>query len=783
MAGVARAAAPIRFQVEPQAYSEALLDIAQQANVTLIGAAACSGSSTRRLAGSMTLEQALGQLLADAPCVARIIAPGAVEVVRSQQAEPPRPAPPTVVSELLVTATRRVRNARQLAVAVSAIPRSQLLNTGVSDAGEAAGLLAGVLATNLGPGRNKLLLRSLSDSAYTGRARSIVATYLDDLPVNYNAPDPDLRLVDVERVEVARGPQGALFGAGSISGVYRIVSRKPAFDRISAELRVTGALTKVGAASHATEGYVNLPVSGDWFGLRLSGYNEVQGGYLDDLGQQRKNVDRTERRGARLVALVQPGEAWTVTLTAAGQHLRSDDTHYTTPGLGLERRVRIPEPHVNDIGLLSASVRHSWSWGELNSSTGYVRHAYGSLYDATAQQHLYTSFAETSAYSERSRTEMFVQDFVMTSRGARRLEWLIGAFGSDTTVNAPSEFLAQVRNSPNVPVYLDRRRDHIREFAAYAEATYELSPGWTLAVGARAFSINTRTTSHVESERQPPRDIDRESTFTGVSPKASLQWNFAAGKLLYAVVSEGYRAGGVNSGGSLALPTQRETFAPDRLVNYEVGLKIEALSRRLLINTALSYDFWRDLQTDQFRPSGIPYTTNAGDARILGVETEVTFRAPYGFSAQLSGNLSRTRTLNANPDFLARLVDGLDVPGGITRLANSLPGAPSISGGALLSYERQVFGDWTMRLVGQATYVGSSRISFDQITPKTTGYTRGKLSAELSGDGFGVQVYVVNPLNDYGDTFAFGNPFNPQRTRQITPLRPVTVGLTLSAAM
>ena len=226
--GPAQAApARIRFNVAAQSYSDALLDIAQQANITLIGAASCPGGSSRVLAGRMSVEEALGRLLEAAPCEFRVIAPGAIEITAIKRAEPERLSVPVEVREVLVTATRRVRDPRELAVAITAVPRGDLLKAGAHDAAEAAGQFAGVQATNLGPGRNKLLLRGLSDGAYTGRARSIVVTYLDDLPINYNAPDPDLRLVDVERIEVARGPQGALYGAGSLSGIYRIVSRRP----------------------------------------------------------------------------------------------------------------------------------------------------------------------------------------------------------------------------------------------------------------------------------------------------------------------------------------------------------------------------------------------------------------------------------------------------------------------------------------------------------------------------------------------------------------------------
>ncbi|MDP3768127.1 MAG: TonB-dependent receptor, partial [Dehalococcoidia bacterium] len=470
-----------------------------------------------------------------------------------------------------------------------------------------------------------------------------------------------------------------------------------------------------------------------------------------------------------------PSDNWTVSLTAAGQHLRSDDTHYTTPGLGLTRFVRIAEPHVNDIELATATIRHSWGWAEFTSSTGYVRHAYGSLFDATATQDEYTSFALVSAYSERTRTKMLVQDAYLTSRGAGRLEWLAGVYGSDTRVDSPTEFLAQVPDAPNMLVYGDDRQDRIRELAAYGEITYKVAPSWTLAVGGRLFNIHTDTVSRVVSERFPPRDIDTERDFTGFSPKVSIQKEFASGDLAYAVVSEGYRAGGVNSGGANPLSAERETFRRDRLVNFELGLKLALLEKRLQVNSAVFYDIWTDIQTDQFRNTGIPYTTNVGDAHILGLETEFTWLGPGGLSAQLSGRFSRIRTTNANPDFAPSLVDGL-------------PGAATISAGGLITYERDLgVGDWLVRLVAQANYVGRSRVTFDTSVPAMGGYARTKFSAEIAGTTWArpmsLQVYVVNPLNSYNDTFAFGNPFNPNRTRQITPQRPRTIGVSLSTAL
>jgi outer membrane receptor protein involved in Fe transport len=768
-AGRAHADPRVRFHIEPKRYSEALLDLAQQANVTLIGAAACDGAAGPGLNASLTVEQALDRLLANAPCAWKLQAPGAVEITprsRAAAAAAHEPAPTTVVSELLVTATKRVRDPRQLAVSITAVSGDDLKAAGNSDASEAAAQLD-MLSTNLGPGRDKLLLRGLSDGAYTGRARSTVATYLDSIPLNYNAPDPDLRLLDVQRVEIARGPQSALYGAGFLSGVYRIVSNRPDLDRPSAELRLTGALTEGGQPSSVLEGFASTPVWGDWLGVRVSGYDEVQGGYMDDVRLGRDNANRTVRQGGRASVLVQPSIDWSFLLTGAIQHLASDDTQYTNAGMGFRRNNRILEPHNNDIVLGSAELKRSWGWGELTSATGVVHHSYGSLYDATEQQSTFTNFADTSAYSERTSTTMLVEDLYLTSRGAGRFQWLVGVYGSRTTEHSPAAFLAQHTFAPDVPVYSDDRHDTIDETAAYGEVTYEFVPSWTLAVGGRVFRIRTRTRSHVESEKFPPRDLDRAATFASFAPKISLQHQFGGDDLVYAVYSEGYRAGGFNSGGAVPLPPERETYAPDRLKNWELGLKLQAFKQKLSVNSALFFDQWRDIQTDQYRPSGIPFTTNAGDADILGVETEIGYHSG-GLSAALNARYTRTRTNNPNLNFLTVLINGL-------------PNAPPFSGGGVVSYEHAAPGGWRLRFAGETSYVGRSRVTFDTLFPEMGGYVRAKLMIEARHRNLGAQMFVTNPVNSFDDTFAFGNPFNPSLTPQVTPQRPRTIGLTLFA--
>lgn len=250
LAGRAEAAdARLRFNIPPRPYADALIDLGLQANVSVLGTASCGAGGRAGLSGPHSLREALDRLLTGAPCRYTIIDARTVQILPGTPAQEPasvREAPraPALISEVVVTATKRPAALAQLPAGVSAISREQIAATRAVDVGQTTGQLAGVLTTNLGPGRDKLLIRGLSDGAFTGRTRSTVATYLDDAPINYNAPDPDLRLVDVDRVEVVRGPQGALYGSGSLAGIYRIVTSKPDLERFQAGLAGGLAWTK-----------------------------------------------------------------------------------------------------------------------------------------------------------------------------------------------------------------------------------------------------------------------------------------------------------------------------------------------------------------------------------------------------------------------------------------------------------------------------------------------------------------------------------------------------------
>jgi outer membrane receptor protein involved in Fe transport len=796
LAGRAEAAdARYRFTIGPRTYADALIELGVQANISVVGVAACGPGGRTQLAGRYTVPEALDRVLADAPCQYRIVDARTVRIVAAPPSAPAPPTPrapappPSLVSELVVTATKRPVSLERLAAGVSVVSREQIATTGAVDVALTTGQIAGVLTTNLGPGRDKLLIRGLSDGAFTGRTRSTVSTYLDEAPLNYNAPDPDLRLADVERIEVVRGPQGALYGSGAISGIYRIVTRKPDVDALGAGITAGVATTKGGDTSSELEGFVNLPVAPGRAALRLTAYEDRQGGYLDDVNLRITNVDETRRDGGRLALRVKLGSDWRVDVLGATQHLRSNDTQYVTPTLPTMNRSQransIREAHNNDVTFAGLSVQGRIGAASLEASTGYIHHTFSSQYEANDALSIFsTPSSALGVYVESARIDIVVQDVVLRSSKPGRFSWLVGAYAASTLEHSPSTLGALSAAGAVATVYDERRKDRIGEIALYGEASYELGDGWSATVGGRQFDSRVRTSADISVA--PPgesRSFARSRRFNGFLPKLSIQKAFGDGDLVYALLSEGYRPGGFNSGGFLSirtLPRDRTTFAPDRLRNYELGAKLRGFDGRLTLRAAAYWDEWRNVQTDQYRPSGLAYTANVGDARIVGLEAELGYQWDFGLSLQLNGLLSDSDIRHPNPDFACNtaVCDG-------SQVTNNLPGVPKVSGGLLAIYQRSLGPSMTFRLIGEASYVGEAGVSFDaRLPPRTGSYLRTRLAAEVATQVWRASVFVSNPFDEAGDTFAYGNPFSLFGDRQIqqsTPQRPRTLGVRLSA--
>ena len=291
----------------------------------------------------------------------------------SLSAQAPRPQPPPIV-DIVVTASKRD-------IPMSAYPGMVHVMEGdrISPAGGRKGtealeaLSASIVSTHLGPGRNKLFIRGISDSSFVGPTQATVGQYWGNSRITYSAPDPSLKLYDIGRVEVLEGPQGTLYGAGSLGGIVRVIPREPQLDRIEG-----AAWAGVEAVTHGEIGYdggavINLPIVEDRLALRAVGFGAVENGYIDDLGRGLNDVNDVESFGGRLALRYEDAEGMTIDAGLVGQRIDGADGQYAERELGeLVRSSSMAQPYRNDFLLTDLVVRKNWGDYELTASIGYA---------------------------------------------------------------------------------------------------------------------------------------------------------------------------------------------------------------------------------------------------------------------------------------------------------------------------------------------------------------------------------------------------------------------------
>ncbi|MBC7668223.1 MAG: TonB-dependent receptor [Gemmatimonadaceae bacterium] len=779
----ASAAQPrLAFDIPGKPLNAALVDFAIQAKISISTQAAAGCAPTSQpLRGRFTLHAGLTKLLAGTNCGFRLIDAGAVEIVRLPPAKPvARKAlqsasdPATSLGELVVVATRRLTPADRLAYAVSAVEGSAIMGQALRDANDLALAVPAMTVTNLGPGRDKIMLRGLSDGPLTGRTQSMVGLYLDDTRLTYNAPDPDLLLIDMAQVEVLRGPQGALYGSGSLGGVLHLVSEQPHADRFEAWVATNLGATHGGDASDGLSGMVNLPILNGRGAVRVVLYRDQQGGYIDDAGLGLKNVNRTLRSGGRVNVKVDLGDGWTLTGGGGAQFINSDDTQY---GLATEapytRRNHVREPHDNDFAEAHLNLKGQIGAVQARWTISAVDHDITSRYDATAAPPI-SPAPGPAAYDDDDRTHSLVTEGSLAAADDARLQWLVGAFLARTQQDIDLA-LTRLADLP-AEAFAEKRRDTLDEAALYGEATLPIGRSLSVTLGGRVFTSKTRVNSHSTALTGTIAPFSGSLDQSGFAPKIVLSYALSPSALIYVQATEGYRAGGFNTTGpsgqvfsASGQAEPRRLYDSDELWNLEAGGKVSLLNGRLRLRATVFQASWKVIQSDELLPPGLPYTANIGDGRNLGLEFEGAYRvAGLRLNANLLFNAPELE--KANPTFPARK----DV---------SLAGVPHSAGGVTAHYDWSLGSDLTLELDGRYAYVGHSHLTFDATTaPLMGGYATGRLAVGLATRRWRTTLALDNPTDTRGDTFAYGNPFSLRSTDQITPLRPRTVSLSVRVA-
>lgn len=324
---------------------------------------------TRALAGRLTVRAALDRLLAGTRYrVARGAGGGYRIVAAPGRAARPRPiqAPPsTSPGEVVVTGSKQRISLLRYPGSLTLVGDTPVLPSGAIPALSDLGRVLPVMqSTQLGPGRNKVFIRGIADSSFNGTTLSTVSVYLDDVQLSASGPDPGLRLYDLRSVEVMEGPQGTLYGAGSIGGVVRLTSNPPDLTTVAASVGAGATLLRSGTPGGDLAAMLNLPIIADRLAVRGVGYVVHDGGYIDDRGRGAANVNRIDTAGLRLNVAAAPGHGWRIEAGGALQVTRARDGQYALTGAGpLARRTALAQPFAGDFRFARAVVEKAWDSG------------------------------------------------------------------------------------------------------------------------------------------------------------------------------------------------------------------------------------------------------------------------------------------------------------------------------------------------------------------------------------------------------------------------------------
>nr|WP_243846756.1 TonB-dependent receptor [Sphingomonas japonica] len=724
----------------------------------------------RRVAGTLTTAQALSAMLRGTRARARKVAANSY-LIEAIPPRPPRPAPPRmppaetepepVGADIIVIASKRD-------VPLSQFPGVARIADGadisLAEAARGSDALVGastsLASTHLGPGRNKLFIRGVADSSFTGPTQATVGQYWGDTRLTYSAPDPSLRLYDIARVEILEGPQGTLYGAGSLGGIVRVVPQGADVSGIAAAGWGGVLATQHGDPGVDAGGMLNLPLVGDMLGLRAVAYGAIDGGYIDDRLRGLADVNRVETAGARANLGLEPGDGWRVDLSGTWQRIDGRDAQYGDQD-GLSRASAVAQPFVNDYLLGELRIARDWGDLQLRSATGIIDHYVSETFDATEPGGEPTQFRQTS------RIRMLTSETRLAQRSANGAGWVVGAslLSNDARLNRTLGEEARMA----MPVAGVRNR--IGEVTVFGEATVVPVDWLALTGGGRLthsrLSGDAEDVSALVAFRADPRG-GASRTETRFLPSGAILVQPDERWSLFARYQEGFRPGGLAVRSDLI-----ERYTGDRIETAELGVRLGAPARdRFDILLTAAHTRWHDIQADLIDGVGFPVTANIGDGRISSIGISAGWRPSEALD--LSGSLYwNDSEVTAPSAALIAAVTALDAP---SARGGQLPNVADFNARIGARYFAELGPRTALTLSGNARYVGHSRLGIGPVLGQLQGdWLDTGIEARIGDARRGLSLSLTNLLDAQGNRFALGSPFQLTSGDQITPLRPRTI--------
>jgi iron complex outermembrane recepter protein len=664
-----------------------------------------------------------------------------------------------VAEEVTVTAMKREETVRNTPFSVTAPTEADLRERGVENLEEVAANVAGFSVQNLGPGQNQVSLRGVSSGQIARDQPGVkesVGSYLDESVISLSLFTPDLDLFDMSRVEVLRGPQGTLFGAGSEGGTVRYISNQPELgvSRYFGEFSFS-SIDGGNQGGNAKAGF-NAPL-GDKAAMRFAAYYDRFAGWMDAVQPDlsvKKNVNTGDRTGVRGALELAPSDDLTIVPRLFYQTVKMNGWNridvfnilgnpYTTtrPPVTLGDRklfTQLDEPFTDNFVLGDVNVKYKLGDILLTSITSYTHRDIDVLRDATALTASITGGSiglpakiyTLNAPLDDATTARTWSEELRLSGGIDRFKWVGGAFYADSRrkygqnllvsgFEAASGIPTKGLRAPTDSLFFSDLYYKLRQFALFGEGTFAFTDRFSLTAGLRYYHYN-------EDKAQIFDGIfanDDTGTLLvsqpgkvkadGVAPRFIASYKASDSTNVNLQVSKGFRLGGVNDPLNVPICTPqdlvtfggRDTWKDEKAWNYEIGSKSSILNGRGSLNVSAFYVDVYDLQVSVTAGScSSRLIFNVPRARSVGGEVEfgaaLTDRIDFSISASYDDATLRSSVTAPQPSGPPQIVSGIEK-------GKRLPSVPQLQGAASLTYNQPIKPGFLGYMTADYQHVGS----------------------------------------------------------------------------
>ena len=705
------------------------------------------------------------------------------------------------LEEIVVTAEKREATIETTSISITAVSGADIINRGFTDLASLMQTVPGVSIRTSGPGMTEFEMRGVASN---GGNSPTVGFYFDDTPLTAAAATNEGKIVispdiyDLNRVEVLRGPQGTLYGSGSMGGTIKVVPNAPNPDLFEATAEAKFADTDHGGFDHGENAMVNLPFWGGKAALRIVGTYSEDAGWIDRVviapGQfplpnlvngiygQRGNVlaapiateyhdvNDVEKTAVRVAAVFKPIDGLTITPTYFYQKLRAGGLPYidSTPGTdAFYQPFDTPEGYRDEFRLEALSIKYRTDLFEISSATSYwSRHQ--PLVQDTAESwttallpaglgitgygpgggNLGQAYAE-----ENNQQHQTTEELRVSSVGDSRFKWLLGYFYSD--FDSPWDIIFPSQSGASNPfIGTDNLFSYYTPFkilqqSVFGEATYNITEPFSITVGARRYHYDAPVYLDQYGGLTSTVVATSSESAQGVTPKGTLSYQFDKDLLVYATAAKGFRPGG----GTGPVPTSGP-------LSCEAQLQVEYNSHGAFVPGPVAFNsdsVWSYELGEKWRSSDNRFTVNAAGyfESWIGVQQVNPLNCGYVYTA----NAGNAHVYGGEIEGQAIVVRDLEASANVSYSHSTLvssnlaespftPGAliqqvPKWSGTLALSYKHAVTDQLALTARGESTYVGS-RTDATYYINTLPSYDLTNVRAGVDGGSWSAVLFINN---------------------------------------